>query len=371
MKVTAIEESQDISNMRVDELIGSLQTFEKGMCDGSEKKTKSIAFMSNTKEEEEESGQDVDEDLENDVAMLGRQFNRLLKKMDVRSKENVKNISSDISKSNNAGRRTRTECGTYLKKQKRSLAATWSDESETEESSNLVTALIGRWGSDEDSSDDEVTFEELATTYKKLCHRSAEVCKQVESKKKVITQLENEKVEHLETISKLKTEAVVLNAKPDESQQVESQKKVIGQLENEKAEHVETISKLKTEVVFLNSKLDEMTKYVRMLSNGSDTLDKIFQTGLITGDKSGIELNESKPKCSYTGGKPKSKPKYSHIKSKPEMSHHMSQYHKGRQQKGKHQRWRCHYCGKFGHIKPFCYKLHGSPKLIKTPKKWP
>jgi hypothetical protein len=40
-----------------------------------------------------------------------------------------------------------------------SLAATWSDESETEEAANLVTALKGRWGSDEDSSDGEVTFE--------------------------------------------------------------------------------------------------------------------------------------------------------------------------------------------------------------------
>ena len=102
MKVTTIEESQDICNMRVDELIGSLQTFELEISDGSEKKAKSIAFMSNTKEKEEESGQDTDEDLENDVALLGRQFNKLLKKMDVRSKSNVKNISSDINKSNNA-----------------------------------------------------------------------------------------------------------------------------------------------------------------------------------------------------------------------------------------------------------------------------
>ena len=76
------------------------------------------------------------------------------------------------------------------------------------------------------------------------------------------------------------------------------------QLENEKAEHVETISKLKTEAMFLNSKLEEMTKYVRMLNNGSDSLDKILQTGQITGDKSGIGYNESKPECSYTGCKP-------------------------------------------------------------------
>ena len=76
-KVIAIEESQDISNMRVDELIGSLQTFEMGICDGAEKKAKSIAFMSNTEEEDEEGGQDIDEDLEKEVAMLGRQFTDL------------------------------------------------------------------------------------------------------------------------------------------------------------------------------------------------------------------------------------------------------------------------------------------------------
>ena len=78
----------------------------------------------------------------------------------------------------------------------------------------------------------------------------------------------------METITKLKTKAVVLKAKIDESQQVESQK--IVQLGNEKADHVKTISKLKTEAMFLNSKLEEMTKYVRMLNNGSDSLDKIL-----------------------------------------------------------------------------------------------
>jgi hypothetical protein len=60
-----------------------------------------------------------------------------------------------------------------------SLAATWSDESDTEEAANLVTTLTGRWGSDEDSSDGEVTFEELASTYRELCHKSVELSKQV------------------------------------------------------------------------------------------------------------------------------------------------------------------------------------------------
>ena len=41
--------------MQVDELIGSLQTFEMTLNERSEKKNKCIAFVSNTEEEDEES----------------------------------------------------------------------------------------------------------------------------------------------------------------------------------------------------------------------------------------------------------------------------------------------------------------------------
>src|SRR4030042_1308373 len=47
MKVTAIEEAQDIKDMKVDELMGSLQTFEIALNDRTEKKGKSIAFAVN------------------------------------------------------------------------------------------------------------------------------------------------------------------------------------------------------------------------------------------------------------------------------------------------------------------------------------
>jgi len=47
MKVTAIEEAQDISNMKVDELIRSLQNFEIVINNREEKKEKSISFISN------------------------------------------------------------------------------------------------------------------------------------------------------------------------------------------------------------------------------------------------------------------------------------------------------------------------------------
>src|ERR1044072_7429586 len=59
MKVTAIEEAQDISIMQVDELIGSLQIFELILNERSEKKNKSISFVSNIVEEDEESEVDL------------------------------------------------------------------------------------------------------------------------------------------------------------------------------------------------------------------------------------------------------------------------------------------------------------------------
>ena len=54
-KVTAIEEAQDIGNMQVNELIGSLQTYELTLKEKSDKKHKSIAFVSNTEESVDQS----------------------------------------------------------------------------------------------------------------------------------------------------------------------------------------------------------------------------------------------------------------------------------------------------------------------------
>src|SRR3954467_14312330 len=82
MKVTAIEEAQDISNMKLDELIISLQTFEMSICESVEKKNKSIAFVSNTKDNSRESNGGSDENLSEAIDMLGKQFNRFIKMVD-------------------------------------------------------------------------------------------------------------------------------------------------------------------------------------------------------------------------------------------------------------------------------------------------
>lgn len=85
MNVTAIEEAQDISSMKVDELIGSLQTFE--LANGFKKKN--IAFVSNTDEEDVQYEMETDEIILEAIMRLGREFNKVLDMIDKNSRPNV------------------------------------------------------------------------------------------------------------------------------------------------------------------------------------------------------------------------------------------------------------------------------------------
>lgn len=87
-------------SMRVNELIGSLQTFEVGISDRNKNKTKSITFVSNTKDEQNQCDLDIDEGMTNAIMLLRRQFNKVLKRIDMKSRPNVKNILLDIRNTN-------------------------------------------------------------------------------------------------------------------------------------------------------------------------------------------------------------------------------------------------------------------------------
>jgi hypothetical protein len=134
MKVTAIEEAQNISTMKVEELIGSLQTFEMSIGDRSDKKNKSVAFISNN--DDGDSQGDFDSEA---LAMIGKQFKQALRRFDRRARSNGQNIRFNINKQGDNQRKAkpddknnqskgvqchecegyghiRTECATYLKK---------------------------------------------------------------------------------------------------------------------------------------------------------------------------------------------------------------------------------------------------------------
>jgi len=82
MKVTAIEEAQDISSWKVDELIESLQKFEININNKTDKKGKDIVFVSDIDTEETQGELEDNESLSEAIVLLGRQFNKILKQAD-------------------------------------------------------------------------------------------------------------------------------------------------------------------------------------------------------------------------------------------------------------------------------------------------
>jgi len=172
--------------------------------------------------------------------LLGRHINKILKQVDWKPRSNGQNIRINISEQQNNSKNTRTneksnqfkgvlchecegyghiktECATFLKRQKKSLAASWSDEDDSEgevekESAKHVNALTSICMSDTKSCDEELTYEELAESYKDLYTRSEEICRLLEKQKKYISQLNPKRSDHLTKISELNDEVNQLSS---------------------------------------------------------------------------------------------------------------------------------------------------------------
>ncbi|XP_058786979.1 uncharacterized protein LOC131661450 [Vicia villosa] len=353
MKVKAIDEDQDINQMKLNDLIGSLQTFELSINDRSKKKNKNIAFATDTEVRLKECDLDSEElcctNVEKEEQL------RTITKMeeDIRSLQCELNKVQEFIRVHNSGLISREE---------------------TVREETMISNMSSLGLNEEDKPSRDSGHSETSST---MSHQMS----QHPSEGAVIKSVDNKAwraVEngwkHPEKVSIVKRRSYETMENPQEipmqipqklcikndevCKQVEKQKITVRELETEKNKHLATIDSLNSEMSMLNYKLDQMTKSFRMLNNGTDTLEEILAFGQEARDMFGAGFVA---KAEFTSGTRRSKPEAC---MKNQMTAPMSQ-HRGNKRrshtKKKFQRWRCHHFRRFGHIKPFCFRLVGYP----------
>lgn len=132
-------------------LIRSLQNFEININNKTEKEGKGNVLTSNIGAEETQRKIKTNESMSEAIALFGKQFTKILKQVDRESRTNDQHIMSNIKGQQNNMRKFKTdgnnnqpkgvqcskcegyghlkiECATYIKKQKKNLVVSWSDE---------------------------------------------------------------------------------------------------------------------------------------------------------------------------------------------------------------------------------------------------
>jgi RNA-binding protein YhbY len=185
IKVTTIEESKDLEEMKIEELVRSLQTYELSL--PPVKKLKTIALKA-SKKKVEASFEDDSEEEEKVVAMLAKNFRRLIRDDRFKKKfsEKMKNAPreaepEEAEKKDPRGPKCfecsgfghiRADCGNHKKSKGKAYNVTLSDESEEEEApeSERFLAFMAPHVEKEDSyySEHSGSGEELKEAYKTL-----------------------------------------------------------------------------------------------------------------------------------------------------------------------------------------------------------
>ncbi|KAH9735120.1 hypothetical protein KPL71_017636 [Citrus sinensis] len=155
---TAIEEANDLNVLPIDDLIGSLISYEEDLAAEKwhEEKKKNIALKASKRESDEESEMDDEE-----LAMLARRFRKFYKKNNEQRKfrgyKNKKEKKEPITcyECKKPGH-IRPECPLLNKLKKKAMVATWddsdeetSDEDEQQEMTNLALMAVGKESCDE------------------------------------------------------------------------------------------------------------------------------------------------------------------------------------------------------------------------------
>ncbi|KAH9671187.1 Integrase catalytic domain-containing protein [Citrus sinensis] len=284
-KRTDIEEAKDLNVLPIDDLIGSLISYEEDLAaeKGHEEKKKNIALKASKRESDEESEMDDEE-----LAMLARRFRKFYKKNNEQRKfRGYKNKKEPITcyECKKPGH-IQPECPLLNKLKKKAIVATWddsdeetSDEDDQQEMTNLTLMVVGEESCDElDEVSVLPTYDELHDAFKDLHDELMKIGKKNIYLKKKMIELKNENDSFSAKITCLELENKTLHES-------------ITSFENSSTSHEHLASHmndLKNENEMLKKKSNELNEIVLKFTNGQKMLDNLLNSQKCVFDKSGI-----------------------------------------------------------------------------------
>ncbi|KAF5458930.1 hypothetical protein F2P56_022923 [Juglans regia] len=365
-KVTAIEESKDLDNMRIEELVGSLQTYEHTL--PVDKKNKSIALNTIDESSDELAMSDKE------IAFYAKKFWKMFVSRNRKNWGDKKKMFERVNTNSSSGnkewsskkytRAIKDKCANYKKAIGKAKGASLSDnDSETSDSSKSLspkknrnymafTSSVGGQShrsestyenesiSGSESGDDD----ELEEIYEKLYNECVKLRKLNKT--------------HIQNIDICKRENEDLQGKLNEA---------ICLTDQLQKRNVSLKNKMKmqgSELILLNDKL-------KNLSTRKQKLDKILNSGKSVGDKRGIGYIEGKPDVASTSKTPCKKVgkiifvpasnengKAQLFKKGKKPLHVQKPVPPPKRQGARNTSSICHHCGKVGDVRQDCFKLN-------------
>ncbi|KAG9453436.1 hypothetical protein H6P81_006340 [Aristolochia fimbriata] len=336
IKRVAIEEYKVIDYMTLDELIGSLKTFEMNeeAEDSAENgKKESLALQSVSKGEAIQLADNCDvsistlAELDEKVSLLAKGINKFIIK---NRQNNARTGSTEVL----AKKKVVSECPTYLRKQK-SFSDGWSDDESSEsdeDECNFVTFAaklrqklgsssksknsLGATNSKEDTNDED---EEIIV--EAIIQQWDGVLESTRILKEHLCVLEQENAGLKKQIDEMRKE----NQKPKDERKTLREK--VLSLEKDNHNLQQEVAEKEKVILKLEEDLRRSQDILKKFDKGKQKLDDILIQGRRSCQKQGLG--------------------YSKIV-----------YNKFRSRQNKSSRGLvCHYCGVYGHIRPHCYKL--------------
>ncbi|XP_021830170.1 uncharacterized protein LOC110770354 [Prunus avium] len=360
-KITAIEEFRDLNTLKVQDLIGSIQTYE--MKHLAPKKSKSVAFKVVNEEDDGHSDEDCSDE---ELTVLTRRFMNFLKNQDSRSRDskgiNSKNRFVNYTDGGSKFRRSNerknprekvkcfecegyghisSKCANTLKKQKdgknKAMHTTWSDSDYDSENNEKSIALITTVSLDEpmkkddDCEDMDVKF--IMNKYDDFLAASQKLSKQNEELVKSMAVLKLENCRIANEFQSPDTDSKKVSAGMNEKLMF---------LQKKLTDQNKLIASLTSDNKALELELKNLKERIVSLTIGAEKFNRIISMGRRDGDKRGLGFERSNKSSAV------SKTKFVKSSSiiEPSATHEVKKFIPI-----------CHFCGTRGHIRPRCNKL--------------